>query len=131
MKAQKLTPNLVVRDVAASLDFYRRVLGLQTTITVPDQPPYVFGAVAQDNVEVFFNQQQAVAADYPDLANRPIGGSLTLFLEVDDLQAVLQNVEAAGAKITMSVKDQFYGMREFSFEDVDGYVITLAQRIGQ
>jgi hypothetical protein len=29
----------------------------------------------------------------------------------------------------MPVTDQFYGMREFAFEDVDGYTITIAQRI--
>jgi catechol 2,3-dioxygenase-like lactoylglutathione lyase family enzyme len=45
MKFQKLTPNLVVRDVAASMEFYRSVLGFQTAITVPERPPYVFGSV--------------------------------------------------------------------------------------
>src|ERR1017187_7329719 len=38
MKFQKLTPNLVVRDVAASMEFYRSVLGFQPAITVPEQP---------------------------------------------------------------------------------------------
>jgi len=44
MKFQKLTPNLVVRDVAASMEFYRSVLGFQPAIKVPDEPPYVFGS---------------------------------------------------------------------------------------
>ena len=26
---------------------------------------------------------------------------------------------------------QFYGMREFAFEDPDGYVITLAERVAE
>jgi catechol 2,3-dioxygenase-like lactoylglutathione lyase family enzyme len=39
MKFQKLTPNLVVRDVAASTQFYQSVLGFQPPITVPDQAP--------------------------------------------------------------------------------------------
>ena len=51
MKFQKLTPNLVVRDVAASMEFYRSVLGFQTAITVPEQPPYVFGSVTAGGVE--------------------------------------------------------------------------------
>jgi len=29
----------------------------------------------------------------------------------------------------MPMKDQFYGMREFVFEDPEGWVIALAQRI--
>lgn len=81
MKFQKLTPNLVVRDVAASMEFYRSVLGFQPAITVPDQAPYVFGSVTNGAVEIFFNDQKAVAADYPALGSKPIGGALTLFIE--------------------------------------------------
>ena len=40
----KLTPNLVVADVARSLAFYRDVLGFKVAITVPDAAPYVFAA---------------------------------------------------------------------------------------
>jgi uncharacterized glyoxalase superfamily protein PhnB len=129
MKFQKLTPNLVVRDVAASMDFYRSVLGFKTSITVPDQAPYVFGAVTNGGVEVFFNDQKAVAADYPALGSKPIGGSLTLFIEVEGIEEVLAAVQKSKAKITMPLKDQFYGMREFAFEDPEGWVVTIAERI--
>jgi len=53
MKFQKLTPNLVVRDVAACMEFYRSVLGFQPAITVPDTAPYVFGSVTNGGVEIF------------------------------------------------------------------------------
>ena len=36
---QKLTPNLVVRDVVRSVNFYRDVLGFSMAMSVPDQPP--------------------------------------------------------------------------------------------
>jgi uncharacterized glyoxalase superfamily protein PhnB len=129
MKFQKLTPNLVVRDVTASMEFYRNVLGFQTTITVPDQAPYVFGAVTNGNVEIFFNDQKAVATDYPTLGAKPIGGSLTLFIEVEGIEDLFKQVQKHGVKITMPMKDQFYGMREFAFEDPEGWVITFAERI--
>ena len=129
MKFQKLTPNLVVRDVAAAMKFYQSVLGFQPAITVPEQPPYVFGSVTNGGVEIFFNDQKTVAAEYPTLGNRPIGGSLTLFIEVEGIDEILARVQKSGAKITMPLKDQFYGMREFAFEDPEGWVITIAQRI--
>jgi uncharacterized glyoxalase superfamily protein PhnB len=131
MKIEKLTPNLVVRDVAASMEFYRAVLGLQPAITVPDQPPYVFGSVTAGSVEIFFNDQKAVAADYPALGAKPIGGSLTLFLEVEGIEDALAAVQKSGAKITMPLKEQFYGMREFAFEDPEGWEVTIAERIKQ
>jgi uncharacterized glyoxalase superfamily protein PhnB len=131
MKFQKLTPNLVVRDVAASMEFYRTVLGFQPAITVPEQPPFVFGSVTSGGVEIFFNDQKVVAEDYPALGTRPIGGSLTLFIEVEGIEEVLAAVQKSPARITMPLKEQFYGMREFAFEDPEGWIITVAERIKQ
>ena len=75
MKFQKLTPNLVVRDVTASMQFYKSVLGFQPAITVPDQPPYIFGSVTSGGVEIFFNDKNFVAQDHPALAAKPMIGS--------------------------------------------------------
>ncbi len=129
MKFQKLTPNLVVRDVAASIKFYESVLGFKTAFTVPEQAPFVFASVTNGSVEIFFNDQKAVAEDYPALGADPLGGTLTLFIEVEGIQEVLAAVQKSGAKITMPLKDQFYGMREFAFQDTEGWVITIAERI--
>ena len=129
MKFQKLTPNLEVRDVAASMEFYRSVLGFRPAITVPDQTPYVFGSVTSDNVEIFFNDRKAVAEDYPPLGARPAGGALTLFMEVEGIEQVLAAVQKSSAKIVMPLKQQFYGMREFAIEDPEGWIITIAERI--
>ncbi len=129
MKFQKLTPNLVVNDVASAMEFYRSVLGFQAVITVPDNPPYVFASVTNGSVEIFFNDKKAVAEDYPALVASRIGGTLTLFVEVDGIEEVLAAVQKAGAKITMPLKTQFYGMREFAFEDPEGWVLTIAEKI--
>jgi uncharacterized glyoxalase superfamily protein PhnB len=118
MQIRKLTPNLVVRNVEASLRFYSEILGLEKAMTVPDESPYIFAAVSNGAVEIFFNDQKSVAAEYPKLA-ASIGASLTLYMEVDSLQSV-----------SMPITDQFYGMKEFAFEDVDGYTITIAQKMG-
>jgi lactoylglutathione lyase len=128
MQIKKLTPNLIVRNVEASLKFYREVLGLKTGMTVPEQSPYVFASVSNAVVEIFFNDQKVVAAEYPKLA-ATIGASLTLYMEVDSLQTVLDRVTQAGAKISMAVTEQFYGMKEFAFEDLDGYTITVAEKM--
>ncbi len=129
MKFQKLTPNLVVRDVAGSMEFYRSVLGFQPAIKVPDEPPYVFGSVTSGSVEIFFNDRKAVAEDYPPLGARPAGGALTLFMEVEGIEEVLAAVQKSAAKIVMPLKQQFYGMREFAFEDPEGWIVTVAERI--
>ncbi len=129
MKLQKLTPNLVVRNVEASMDFYCRVLGFQRGQTVPEQAPYIFGIVTHGAVEIFFNDQKVVAAQHPTLGNRPVGGALTMYIEVQGIDELLKTVQKHGAKITMPMKDQFYGMREFGMEDPEGWEITFAERV--
>jgi uncharacterized glyoxalase superfamily protein PhnB len=128
MQIKKLTPNLVVRNVEASLKFYREVLGLESGMTVPEQAPYVFASVSNGAVEIFFNDQKMVAAEYPKLA-ATISASLTLYMEVDSLDDVLKRVQKAGATISIQPAEQFYGMKEFAFEDQDGYTITIAEKM--
>jgi uncharacterized glyoxalase superfamily protein PhnB len=131
MTFKKLTPNLVVRDVAASLNFYRNLLGFDLGFTVPEQAPYVFGSVTSGAVEIFFNDHKAVAEDYPALGAHPIGGSLTLFIEVEGIAELYQKLQQHGVRITMPMKDQFYGMREFACEAPEGWIITFAEKIPQ
>jgi lactoylglutathione lyase len=130
MKFTKLTPNLVVHDVQAAVRFYQSVLGFQPASTVPDSPPYVFASVTNGaGVEIFFNDQKAVGQDYPPLASDPLGGTLTLFLECEGIEEVLKAVDKSGAKIVMPLKTQFYGMREFAFQDPEGWIITMAEHV--
>ena len=129
MKYQKLTPNLVVNDVEASLNFYQTVLSFERGMTVPEQAPYVFASVTSGSVEIFFNDKKAVGEDYPPLAAGKIGGTLTLFLEVEGIEDVLSRVEKSAARVVMPLKNQFYGMREFAFEDPEGWIVTIAERV--
>jgi uncharacterized glyoxalase superfamily protein PhnB len=85
--------------------------------------------VTNDGIEIFFNDKRAVGEDYPPLVARPIGGTLTLFMEVAGIEEILKAVENSGVKIVMPLKTQFYGMREFAFEDPEGWVVTIAERV--
>ncbi len=54
-----VTPNLVVRDIARSLAFYRDVLGFTISMSVPDAPPYVFVGLERDGHVITFAQRVA------------------------------------------------------------------------
>jgi catechol 2,3-dioxygenase-like lactoylglutathione lyase family enzyme len=124
---KKLTPNLVVSDVARSLTFYRDVLGFQVTATVPDALPFVFASVQSGPVEIFLNAPEPAIAEYSAFKGRPIGGTLTLFIEVADIARVYASLEAR-VKVVMPIQKKWYGVTEFAFEDPDGYIITFAER---
>jgi len=50
-------------------------------------------------------------------------------MEVEGIEEILKAVEKSGVKIVMPLKTQFYGMREFAFEDPEGWVVTIAERL--
>ncbi|MEW6322595.1 MAG: glyoxalase superfamily protein [Acidobacteriota bacterium] len=125
---KRVTPNLVVRDIAASTAFYRDVLGFAVKTTVPDDPPHVFVWLERDGVGVFLNDRAGVADDLPSLAGREPGGTATLFFVlagIDEYHAAV----APRAPVLLPLKTQFYGMREFAIEDPDGHVITFAEPV--
>ncbi len=124
---KKLTPNLIVSDVLRSLEFYRDVLGFTVAVTVPEAEPFVFAIVQSGPVEIFLNAPEPAIAEYPAFKDRPIGGTLTLFVEVANIalaHATLQDK----VKIVMPLEHKWYGSTEFAFEDPDGYLITFAER---
>jgi catechol 2,3-dioxygenase-like lactoylglutathione lyase family enzyme len=123
----KLTPNLIVSDVGRSLAFYRDVLGFSVGPTVPDAAPFVFAIVQSGPVEVFLNAPEPAIAEYPAFKGRPIGGTLTLFIEVVDIARAHESLKDR-VKIVMPLEHKWYGVTEFAFEDPDGYLITFAER---
>jgi uncharacterized glyoxalase superfamily protein PhnB len=123
----KLTPNLIVSSVEQSLAFYCDVLGFGKTATVPEQSPHVFAAVQSGPVEIFFNARGTAVEEYPALANLPIGGTLTLYMEVTGVEKIYGELKDR-VTVTLPLEKKFYGVTEFAFEDPDGYVITFAER---
>jgi len=125
----KLTPNLIVADVERSAAFYRDVLGFSVQMTVPDAPPYVFAILTAGSVEVFLNAPEAAYEEYPAFKKQPIGGTLTLFMEVTGIEQEYARL-APKVQVVMPLEKKWYGMTEFGFLDPDGYVITFAERTG-
>lgn len=124
---KKLTPNLIVSSVEQSLAFYCDVLGFSRTATVPDQSPYVFAIVQSGPVEIFLNAQGPATEEYPAFAGKPLGGTLTLYCEVSDIERIHADLETR-VKMTMPLEKKWYRVTEFAFEDPDGYVITFGER---
>ena len=125
MKLADVTPNLVVADIDRSLTFYRDVLGFSVVTTVPEQPPLAFVWMQRDTVNVFLNSEASAG-----MTASPGTNILFITLEPGDIATGIDALFAAvkdRAPVEMPVTDQFYGMREFTITDPDGYVVTFAQ----
>jgi catechol 2,3-dioxygenase-like lactoylglutathione lyase family enzyme len=127
----KLTPNLLVADVGRSLAFYTDVLGFERGFTVPEQSPFVFGSVVSGPIEIFFNERETAAKEYPAFAGKPVGLTGTMFIELEGAGNIerLHDRLKTGVPVVMPLVTQWYGVKEFAIADPDGYVITFAERV--
>ena len=133
---KKLSTNMMVEDVGRTLKFYQNVLGFDFVLAVPqnsqqilakisDDTPLGFAIVQKGDVQMMFQSRKSLEAELPVFKDAKVGGSVTFYLEVEDVKALYAQIKD---KVTI-VKDMhttFYGMQEFYICDCNGYVLTFA-----
>ena len=79
------------------------------------------------------NSKLMLAEEFPEmnsLSPKTIGGSpVGLFLYVDDVDKIVNQAVAEGAKVLMEVEDQFWGDRYGSIEDPFGHRWSISTHI--
>jgi PhnB protein len=120
-----VTPYLSVDGAAGAIEFYKRAFGATEVIRMPAPGDKVGHA----EVEIA-GSRIMLADEYPDMGFRSpkaFGGSpVSLHLYVEDVDAVVRQAVATGAKELRAVKDQFYGDRTGTVEDPFGHVSHIA-----
>ncbi len=128
VQLQRLTPVIFVDRVAPCLPFWTERLGFQKVAEVPgpDGQPQ-FAMLVKDGIEVMYQTWAALVEELPALATAPRGHSVSLFIEVADLDAVDRAL--AGVPRIVERHTTFYGMDEFSVREPGGAVATFAMRV--
>ena len=74
-----------------------------------------------------------IQAEFPTLSSRapqPDGTSpVVIYVYVEDVDAVMERAVAAGARILLQAKDQFWGDRTGRIMDPSGHVWTISSRV--
>jgi uncharacterized glyoxalase superfamily protein PhnB len=122
----KLTPNLMVEDVARTLAFYADVLGFETVMTLPETAPYDFAIVRRDHVELMFQSRQSLSENVPALAGAAIGASQTFYIEVTGLRELYESLRGK-LEIVVDLHTTFYGTQEFYLRDLNGYILSFSE----
>jgi lactoylglutathione lyase len=126
MVLKKLTPNLMVEDVNETVTFYQDVLGFALLAFVPEEGQFNWAMMQHDAVEIMFQSRASLTKDVPLFKDKAIGGSLTLYIDVEDIKGLYGQVQNR-VTILHEMTTTFYGMREFTIQDCNGYVLTFAQ----
>lgn len=126
MVYKKIMPNLVVEDVNNTVDFYRNILKFELDMSVPQEGKFSWALMKRDQVEIMFQSRESVGRVMPLLENKEAGGSLTLYIEMEN---VVELYDVLKDRVTLieDLHTQPYGMREFSIQDCNGFILTFAE----
>jgi PhnB protein len=123
-----LTAYLAVDDAAAAIDYYTRAFGAEERVRMhgPD------GKVGHAELQIG-DSKLMLSDPIPQSSTKPpkeIGGtSASVFMYVDDVDAVVGKAVEQGATVTMEVEDQFWGDRFGTIVDPFGHVWSIATHI--
>jgi uncharacterized glyoxalase superfamily protein PhnB len=98
------------------------------TVSVPDEGKLAFAALQAGDIELMYGSWESLEHD-PAVMDSIQKGTSFLFIEVDDLDAVLHAMK--GAPLMSPVHQTFYGSNEFSVQDPAGHLITFAHFAGR
>jgi PhnB protein len=123
-----LSPHLAVDDAAQAIEFYKRAFGAKERGRMhgPD------GKIAHAEIEI--GDSVIMLSDpMPQSPYKPpkeLGGiSGGLYVYVDDVDELAQQVVDAGGKITTPIETMFWGDRFGSVTDPFGHVWSIATRV--
>ncbi|MBW7850779.1 MAG: VOC family protein [Rhodospirillales bacterium] len=124
-----VTPYLVIRNAAAAIDFYAKAFGATEAFRMADETT---GKV--HHAELRIGDSAVMLTDeWPEMGARgpdSLGGSpVSLYLYVEDVDALAAQAVAAGARELRPVQDQFYGDRTGSFADPFGHLWHIASHV--
>lgn len=123
-----VTPYLIVSDGSGAIDFYKRIFGASEVMRIPGPG----GRIGHAELRIG-NSTIMLADEHPDVGARSpqsIGGSpVSFLLYVEQVDAVTQKAEAAGATILRPPKDQFYGDRSAVLMDPFGHKWIVATHV--
>lgn len=138
MNYKKISPNLMVEDVTRTVDYYMDVLAFEFVLAVPEEGVDVirerqagllldWALVRKGGVDVMFQARRSLAEEHFDFAYEEVGGSFTLFIEVEGVDELYERIKEK-VQVVRDMETTFYGMKEFIIRDINGYYLSFAQR---
>jgi catechol 2,3-dioxygenase-like lactoylglutathione lyase family enzyme len=119
-----IAPFFIVRDVAASLAFYRDRLGFEIIFQGPAPEDLFFGIVARGGAMIMV---KAVGVDPLPNYLREGGARWDAYLDVPDPDALAAEFASRHVEFSVPLRDDDDGLRGFELKDLDGYVLYFGR----
>ena len=130
----RLVPELICSDIESSLAFYVGTLGFSVLYARPEER---FAYLDREGAQLMIEQPIGRAFLTGKLTH-PYGRGINLQIEMANIAALHDSVQAAGSPIYLPLEDRWYrrdqtlsGNRQFIVQDPDGYLLRFFQDLGR
>jgi len=134
---KKITPNIMVEDVNATINYYKNNLEFQIVIGVDEQKEVKMGdsateitltwaMIKKDNVEIMLQRKDSLIVELPAFKGLEIGGTFTLYISMQNVKSFYERIKNK-VEIVKDMHKTFYGADEFVIKDLNGYIIYFAE----
>jgi PhnB protein len=123
-----VTPHLVCAGAVDALEFYKRAFNAVEISRLPDAGGKLMHAMIRIG-----DSPVMLVDEFPDWGSfgpkSLKGSSVTIHLQVEDVDAVVKQAVTAGAKITLPLEEMFWGDRYCQLEDPFGHRWSVATHV--
>ncbi|MDD9928015.1 MAG: VOC family protein [Rhodospirillaceae bacterium] len=130
-----LVPELYVRDIETSREFYVGMLGFEVLFERPEDG---FLYLAREGAELMLDTIDQGRTWLAAPADPPYGRGMSLMIWAQDAAALYAHVKENGGHVFLELEDKWYrcddtysGSRQFIVQDPDGYLLRFAEDIGE
>jgi uncharacterized glyoxalase superfamily protein PhnB len=117
-----LSPTLAVRDMKKTIDFYKNSLGFRIGMLFPDADNPEYADLSKDGMVLMF----IPAANLGIVNDEKLGAGVNLYMEIDgDIDEYYAELKEKGVEIAVDIKDEPFGIRDFTVKDINGYQLTF------
>ncbi|MFC1971446.1 VOC family protein [Chloroflexota bacterium] len=121
-----LSPTLAVRDVKKTIDFYTKSFGFKLGMTFPSPENPEYADLHKDDMVLMFIPTSELGIG----SKEKLGVGVNMYLQIDgDIDEYYDELKKRDVKIVVDIKDEPFGIRDFTVEDIDGYKLTFSQGI--
>jgi uncharacterized glyoxalase superfamily protein PhnB len=117
---------LLVRDVSASIAYWKDKLGFGNPSTWGEPPE--FAILNRDHARIMLGKANADHTIVPFWQAR--SGLCNAYFWVNDAKAMFAEMKERGALIEFELELQEYGVLEFGVRDLDGQAISFGEVVG-
>ncbi|MFH1187910.1 MAG: bleomycin resistance family protein [bacterium] len=134
---KKITPNIMVADVNATVNYYKNNLDFQVVMGVGENKEIKMGDSAiesnltwamlkKDEVEIMLQRNDSFIGELPEFKEAKIGGTFTLYINMQNTKDFYGKIKGK-VEIIKDMHKTFYGADEFVIKDLNGYIIYFAE----